>query len=93
MIPAGDFADLPAAFHANLKDLGVGLYNPSADEVRLGSFDTVAQRQGHKGLADARAILPLDSPALQLAAISKIPWRAHHSRPEPRCSLSGRAVL
>jgi hypothetical protein len=53
MIPAGDIADLQAAFQANPADLGVGLYNPFTGEIRLGSFDMVTQRQGHQGLADA----------------------------------------
>ncbi len=56
MIPAGDIADLQAAFQANPADLGVGLYNPSTGDVRLGSFDTITQRQGHQGLADALRI-------------------------------------
>src|SRR5262245_30773480 len=57
MIPAGDIANLRAALRANSQDLGVGLYNPSTGEIRLGSFDTVAQRQGHQGLADALGIV------------------------------------
>jgi hypothetical protein len=56
MIPAGDIADLQAALLANPKDLGVGLYRPSTGEIRLGSFDLVAQGRGHQGLADALGI-------------------------------------
>ena len=56
MIPAGDVANLQAAFRLNPRDLGVGLYNPSTGEIRLGSFDLVTQGQGHQGLADALAI-------------------------------------
>lgn len=57
MIPPGDVADLQAAFRANPKDLGVGLYNPSTGEIRLGSFDVVTRRQGHQGLANALGIV------------------------------------
>jgi hypothetical protein len=56
MIPAGDIADLQAAFLANPRDLGVGLYCPSTGEIRLGSFDVVTQGQGHQGLANALGI-------------------------------------
>ena len=56
MTPASDIADLQAAFLANSMDLGVGLYNPSTGEIRLGSFDLVTQGQGHQGLADALGI-------------------------------------
>jgi hypothetical protein len=56
MIPAGDVADLRAAFRANPQDLGVGLYNPATGEIQLGSFDLVTQGQGHQGLADALGI-------------------------------------
>ena len=56
MIPPGDVADLQAAFRLNPKDLGVGLYNSSTGEIRLGSFDLVTQGQGHQGLADALGI-------------------------------------
>jgi hypothetical protein len=56
MIPPGDVADLRAAFQANPKDLGIGLYNPSTGAIRLGSFDLVTQGQGHQGLADALGI-------------------------------------
>ncbi len=56
MIPPADVADLQAAFQANPADLGVGLYNPSTGEIRLGSFDLVTQGQGHQGLADALGI-------------------------------------
>jgi|ERR1700722_13909123 len=52
MIPGSDIADLQAALLANPKDLGVGLYNPSTGEIRLGSFDIITQGQGHQGLAD-----------------------------------------
>lgn len=57
MIPPGDIAALRAAFQANPSDLGVGLYNPITGEARLGSFDSVTQRQGHQGLADALGIV------------------------------------
>jgi hypothetical protein len=57
MIPPGDIADLQAAFRANPADLGVGLYNPTTGEARLGSFDLVTQGQGHQGLADALGIV------------------------------------
>jgi hypothetical protein len=57
MIPAGDIAELRAAFQANPRDIGVGLYNPSTGETRLGSFDVIAQGQGHQGLADALGIV------------------------------------
>jgi hypothetical protein len=56
MIPPGDVADLRAAFRANPSDLDVGLYNPATGDIRLGSFDLVAQGQGHQGLADAFGI-------------------------------------
>jgi hypothetical protein len=56
MISAGDIAALQAAFLANPNDLGVGLYNPSTGEIRLGSFDLVTQGHGHQGLADALGI-------------------------------------
>jgi len=56
MIPPADVADLQAAFQANPNDLGTGLYNPSTGEIRLGSFDTVTQGQGHQGLANAVGI-------------------------------------
>jgi hypothetical protein len=56
MIPPGDIADLQAAFQANARDIGVGLYNPSTGEIRLGSFDLVTGGQGHQGLADALGI-------------------------------------
>jgi hypothetical protein len=57
MVPAGDIADLQAAWQANPQDLGVGLYNPSTGEIRLGNFDIVTRRQGHQGLADALGIV------------------------------------
>jgi hypothetical protein len=56
MIPPGDVTNLQAAFRANPNDLGVGLYNPSTGEIRLGSFDLVTRGQGHQGLADAIGI-------------------------------------
>jgi hypothetical protein len=56
MIPPGDVADLQAAFRANPRDLGVGLYNPATGEIRLGSFDLVTQGKGHQGLAEALGI-------------------------------------
>jgi len=56
VIPPHDVADLQAAFQANPNDLGVGLYNPSTGEIRLGSFDKVTRRQGHQGLANALGI-------------------------------------
>ena len=51
MIPPDDIARLQAAFAANPQDLGVGLYNPSTGDIRVGSFDRVTQGQGHQGLA------------------------------------------
>ena len=56
MIPPRDVADLKADFRTNPQDVGVGLYNPSTGEIRLGSFDRVTQQQGHQGLADALGI-------------------------------------
>jgi hypothetical protein len=41
MIPPGDVANLQAAFAANPRDVGVGLYHPGTGEIRLGSFDRV----------------------------------------------------
>jgi hypothetical protein len=56
VIDQTDISALQAAFKANPKDVGVGLYNPGTGEIRLGSFDLVTQRQGHQGLADALGI-------------------------------------
>lgn len=56
MIPPGDVADLQAAFAANPQDLGVGLYNPTTGEIRLGSFDIRTLGQGHQGLANVLGI-------------------------------------
>lgn len=60
MIPAGDIADLRDAFRVNPHDIGIGLYNPTTGEIRLGSFDAVSNRQGHQGLADAVGIADND---------------------------------
>jgi hypothetical protein len=52
-------ANLKRAFQANPNDLGVGLYNPSAGEIQLGSFDQLNQAgfgQGHQALADSLGI-------------------------------------
>lgn len=57
MIPPDDVAKLRAAFAANPNDLGVGLFNPTTGEVRLGSFDRVTDGKGHQGLADALGIV------------------------------------
>jgi hypothetical protein len=56
MIPADDVARLRDAFRANPRDLGVGLYNPTTGEIRLGSFDNDTDGKGHEGLADALGI-------------------------------------
>jgi hypothetical protein len=56
MIPPRDILDLQDAFHSNSRDIGVGLYNPSTGEIRLGSFDLVTGGQGHQGLADVLGI-------------------------------------
>ena len=56
MIPAGDITDLQAAFVANPRDLGVGLYNPSTGEIRIRSFDQMTGGQGHQGLANILGI-------------------------------------
>lgn len=56
VIPASDVDDLKTALQANPADLGVGLYNPSTGEIRVGSFDTVTGRQGHQGLVEALGI-------------------------------------
>jgi hypothetical protein len=56
LIPPTDIADLRTAFRANPADLGVGLFNRTSGEIRLGSFDLITGGQGHQGLADALGI-------------------------------------
>lgn len=56
VLDQAEVARLQAAFRAKPQDVGVGLYNVSTGEIRLGSYDTVTQGQGHQGLADALGI-------------------------------------
>lgn len=56
MVDPGDILALRAAFQANPRDLGVGLYNTATGEIRVGSFDKVTGQGGHQGLADALGI-------------------------------------
>jgi hypothetical protein len=56
MIPLADVIELQKAFRANPRDIGVGLYNPTTGDIRLGSFDLVTGGQGHQGLADRLGI-------------------------------------
>lgn len=53
MIVGNEVINLQQAFRANPLDLGVGLYNPSTGEMHVGSYDTICDRRGHQGLADA----------------------------------------
>ncbi|MBY0232800.1 MAG: hypothetical protein K2W96_26255 [Gemmataceae bacterium] len=53
---------MKAAMTGNPSDIGLGLYNPSAGEIHIGTFDTTGQRIGHDGLQVSLGIPDEDRP-------------------------------